>query len=179
MSQPSDIELVRNLLDGGDTRSFEILLTRYSPRVYSLALSLVHDDYMAQEVTQLTFIKAYHHIDAWRGNNFLSWLFVIANHTALDMLEAEKRYPRAPLDAAEVPSEDSYDEEQERLLQCLERALQRLSDRDRSVVELHYFQQVPLKDVARRLGLSEINIKVRLHRIRKLLKQMINDEYAE
>ena len=56
--QPSDIELIREVLQEGNARAFETLMKRYTSRVYGAALRLMKDEDNAQEVTQMAFIQA-------------------------------------------------------------------------------------------------------------------------
>ena len=87
---PTDIELIREVLQNDNARAFETLMKRYTSSVYGAALRLMKDEDEAQEVTQMAFIQAYRQLDSWRGENFGAWLTIIANHIALRMLEKEK-----------------------------------------------------------------------------------------
>ena len=84
--QPTDIELIREVLQEGNARAFETLMKRYTSSVYGTAMRLMKDEDNAQEVTQMAFIQAYRQLDSWRGENFGAWVTIIANHIALRML---------------------------------------------------------------------------------------------
>lgn len=172
-NQATDIELIRQVLHEDDARAFSVLMQRYSSQVYSSALRLMKDDDEAQEVTQLAFIQAYRKMDTWRGENFGAWVSIIANHIALRLLEKEKRRQTVPLDEnTDLPTEN-YDEQKEQRIQSLEKAMAQLPEHDRLIIEEHYYNNVPLAEIAQRLGQTENNIKVRLFRIRERLKKMI------
>ena len=172
-NKATDIELIRQVLHEDDARAFSVLMQRYSSQVYSSALRLMKDDDEAQEVTQLAFIQAYRKIDTWRGENFGAWVSIIANHIALRLLEKEKRRQTVPLDEnTDLPTEN-YDEQKEQRIQSLEKAVAQLPEQDRLIIEEHYYNNVPLAEIARRLGQTENNIKVRLFRIRERLKKMM------
>ena len=64
--RPTDIELIREVLQGSNARAFETLMKRYTSQVYGAALRLVKDEENAQEVTQMAFIQAYRQLDSWR-----------------------------------------------------------------------------------------------------------------
>jgi RNA polymerase sigma-70 factor (ECF subfamily) len=141
-----------------------------------MALRLVKDDDEAQEVTQLAFIQAYRKMDTWRGENFGAWVSIIANHIALRLLEKEKRRQTETLDEnTDLPTED-YDEQKEERIRSLETAVAQLPEQDRHIIEEHYYGNVPLAELARRLGQTENNIKVRLFRIRERLKEKLKSE---
>lgn len=181
----SDIELIRQVLRENNPRAFEMLMQRYSLQVYSAALRLMHDEEDAAEVTQMAFIQAYKQLDSWQGGNFGSWVTVIANHIGLRLLEKEKRrrfrtgasQPYGTEISIEDLSEDlpdeGYNEQKEEQLQALEQAVAQLPEQEQQIIRWHYYEGVPLQQIADRLGQTENNIKVRLFRIRERLKKKI------
>ena len=171
----TDIELIRRVLHEEDSRAFGVLMQRYSGHVLSAALRLMKDEDDAAEVTQLAFIQAYKQLHQWRGENFQAWVTIIANHIALRMLEKEKRRQTVPLEDNYDAPDERYDEQKEQRLQSLERAIEQLPEGDRQIVRLHYYEGVSLGDIARKLGQTENNVKVRLFRIRDKLKTLINN----
>ena len=170
---PTDIELIREVLQGSNARAFETLMKRYTSQVYGAALRLVKDEENAQEVTQMAFIQAYRQLDSWRGENFGAWVTIIANHIALRMLEKEKRRQTDPLDENIDPPNEEYDEQRELQLQALEKAITQLSEAERQIIQWHYYEGVPLQTIAQRVGQTENNIKVRMCRIRERLKKVL------
>lgn len=176
--RPTDIELIREVLQGSNARAFETLMKRYTSQVYGAALRLVKDEENAQEVTQMAFIQAYRQLDRWRGENFGAWVTIIANHIALRMLEKEKRRQTEPLDENIDPPNEEYDEQRELQLQALEKAITQLSEAERQIIQWHYYEGVPLQTIAQRVGQTENNIKVRIFRIRERLKMKIENEYT-
>ena len=167
--QPSDIELIREVLQEGNARAFETLMKRYTSRVYGAALRLMKDEDNAQEVTQMAFIQAYRQLDSWRGENFGAWVTIIANHIALRMLEKEKNME--PLDENTDPPDESYDEQKELQLQAMEAAIAQLPEAYRQIIQWHYYENLPLQTIAQQLGQTENNIKVRMYRIRERIKR--------
>ena len=176
--RPTDIELIREVLQGSNARAFETLMKRYILQVYGAALRLVKDEENAQEVTQMAFIQAYRQLDSWRGENFGAWVTIIANHIALRMLEKETRRQTDPLDENIDPPNEEYDEQRELQLQALEKAITQLSEAERQIIQWHYYEGVPLQTIAQRVGQTENNIKVRIFRIREELKMKIENEYT-
>ena len=172
--RPTDIELIREVLQDSNARAFETLMKRYTSQVYGAAIRLMKDEENAQEVTQLAFIQAYKQLDSWRGENFGAWVTIIANHIALRLLEKEKRRQTEPLDDNTDAPDETYDEQKEQRLQSLESALTQLPDADRQIIQWHYYEDIPLQIIAQRLGQTENNIKVRMYRIRERLKKQIH-----
>ena len=176
--RPTDIELIREVLQDGNARAFETLMKRYTSSVYGAAMRLMKDEDDAQEVTQMAFIQAYRQLDSWRGENFGSWVTIIANHIALRMLEKEKRRQTEPLDENTDPPNEEYNEQRELQLQALENAITRLPEDERQIIQWHYYEDIPLQTIAQRVGQTENNIKVRIFRIREKLKKKIENEYT-
>ena len=171
--KPTDIELIRSILHENDSRAFGELMNRYSTSVYGAALRLTKDEENAAEVTQMAFIQAYKQLDSWRGEHFGAWVTIIANHIALRQLEKVKRRQTEPLDENTDVLDEGYDEEKEQKLKALEEAVAQLPDGDRIIIQWHYYEGIPLAEIADRLGQTENNMKVRLFRIRERLKKKI------
>ena len=171
--KPTDIELIRSILHENDSRAFGELMKRYTSQVYGAAMRLTKDEDNAAEVTQLAFIQAYKRLDSWRGESFGAWVTIIANHIALRLLEKEKRRAAEPLDENADSPDESYDEEHEQRLQSLEQAVEQLPEADQQIIRWHYYEGIPLADIAERIGQTENNVKVRVYRIRERLKKKI------
>ena len=171
--RPTDIELIREVLQDSNAHAFQTLMKRYTSPVYNAVLRLLKNEDNAREVTQLAFIQAYRQLDSWRGENFGSWVTIIANHIALRMLEKEKRRQTEPLDDNTDAPDETYDEFKEQRLQSLEAAVAQLPEADRQIIQWHYYDNIPLQTIAQRVGQTENNIKVRMYRIRERLKKQM------
>lgn len=182
----NDRELVESILNGGNTAAFSLLMKRYEGRVYSKALGITRQEEAAREVTQQTFIRVYQRLSDWRGSELGPWLTAIACHLSLNMLEGERR--RCSIEGGELAEGreltegsgamdgEDYSAEREERLQRMEEAIGRLSPDDQRLLRLHYYERVGTADIARRLGFSQSNILVRLHRIRERLKKLMQHE---
>lgn len=171
--RPTDIELIREVLQGSNARAFETLMMRYTLQVYGASIRLMKDEENAREVTQIAFIQAYRQLDSWRGENFGAWVTIIANHIALRLLEKEKRRQTESLDDNTDAPDETYDEQKEQRLQSLEAAVAQLPEADRQLIQWHYYEAIPLQTIAQRLGQTENNIKVRMFRIRERIKKVL------
>ena len=177
----TDRELTQQFIKGNH-KAFAEIVHRYSGMVFSKALSVMHTEEGAAEVTQQTFVRAYESIDAWRGTELAPWLAAIAVHTALKLLDKERRRRTSSLDtlsnkvSSNFATESSYSEEHEAHLQQMEAAITSLSEQDQQLLRLHYYEQLKTADIARRTGLSQSNVLVKLHRIRERLKTILTHE---
>jgi len=166
----SDRELVEQITRHGQTQCFAEVVKRYSGVVYSKALRVVHREELAAEVTQQTFVKAYEQMDFWRGQQLGPWLVAIALHTALHILDREKRWRSQPIERYSDDMPDSFDEEREEKIRQMEDALGRLPEQEQQLIRLHYYEKQRTADIAQQTGLSQQNVLVKLHRIREKLR---------
>lgn len=171
-----DIHLIERILHHDDTKAFEQLLMRHRTTVWNTALAITHDTDLAAEVLQETFIKLWKRLDTWRGENIKAWITIIANHTAIDILEKEKRRNQEPLNNYDSIEETNDQQEKEEQLLQLEKAIQTLSQQDQQIIDLFYRQKIPLKQIAQLLQQTPNNIAVKLHHIRERLKKRMQYE---
>ena len=83
----TDIELITRIVLHNDTEAFSVVMQRYSGLVFSTALSITKDYDLAQEVMQLSLIKAYQNLHHWRSGTALApYLRMITHNQALDTL---------------------------------------------------------------------------------------------
>ena len=177
----TDRELANEVIQGNH-KAFAEILHRHSGMVFSRAIGVMHTEEGAAEVTQQTFVRAYERLDTWRGTELGPWLAAIAAHTALKLLDKERRRRTTSLDDLQggllsgFPAENSYSEEHEAQLQKMEAAIARLPEQDQQLLHLQYFERMKTADIARRTGLSQSNVLVKLHRIRERLKLTMTHE---
>ena len=177
-----DRELVSRTL-GGDDTAFEYLFNRYRDAIHRLFVQRLGGTNDADDLLQNTFLKAWTNIAYFRAEARLStWLYRIAYNTAVS--HARRTRPKhcgiderrlAALPDSEADRLEEWAEKQERL-DALNRAVERLDPEERALVTLFYYEDRSVGECAAITELSEGNVKVRLHRIRKKLYVLVNDE---
>lgn len=173
MEQPTDSEIVRRVAEG-DTEAFAIVVERYSEAVYHLVLGMLRDRQQAEEVTQECFVRAFEHLDRFRGGSALStWLYRIAYNLAVDCGRRRRFLSLRPLHEA-LPEPDDAPRYGEEEVVAVRRALARLSPDERALIALRYEEELPVAEVAEITGLSVANVKVKLHRTRTLLRKYMD-----
>jgi len=197
MSEPlTDGELVRRA-KAGDLEAFELLAGRYDRKVYSLARRIVQQEQDAEDVTQQTFLSALEHLDGFREEaSFSTWLLRVATHAALKVIRKRKGLPTVSLEANTEPQE-GYDtvphpeyiadwrESPEQLVgrhetaRLIDEALHELDDKHRVVFLLRDVEGLSVRETADALGLSEVNVKVRLLRARLQLRERLTQEFGD
>ncbi len=167
-------------------------MERHSGTIYNLALRLMVNPQEAEDVLQETFISAFKALDRFEGRSQLgTWLYRIAYNAA--MMRLRKRQvltesldrpiatddgeamPRQFVDWGRRPDELLLGKE---LQGVLETALQELSVSLRSVFVLRDIEGLSTAEAAQALGLTETNVKVRLHRARLALREKLSRYFA-
>jgi RNA polymerase sigma-70 factor, ECF subfamily len=186
----SDAELVRRA-KAGDLPAFEELANRHERQVYTLALRILQNPHDAEDVTQQAFLSAIEHLKNFREEaSFATWLNRIATHAALKIIRKRKGLDMVSLEEATEPREDydaiphpeyiaDWSESPERLVErnetrrLLDEALAQLDEKHRFVFLLRDVEGLSVKETSEALGLSEVNVKVRLLRARLQLREQL------
>ncbi|GAA4327228.1 sigma-70 family RNA polymerase sigma factor [Mucilaginibacter gynuensis] len=149
---------------------FEDIYQQYSPQIYRVCLGYTNDAEQAKDLMQETFISVWKNLAGFRQEAQLgTWIFRIATNHCLRALEIVRRMPPAemPLHLADVPEESP-----EEKLSWLYRAIATLNETDRIIISLE-LEGLPQAEIAAVVGLSQGNIRVKIHRIKeKLAKQL-------
>ncbi len=176
-----EAEVIKKVL-AGDRVLFGRLVERYQDRVYSLAMHVLRDPHLAEDVAQEAFLRAFQRLDQFRGESgFSTWLYRIAVNTCWEYLRKSSRVvPRDAPDGEEdgavlvggLPSveERAVEAEQKALLW---RAVERLPDDYRVAVVLRYVDDLSYQEMARILRVPVATVGSRLHRARMMLAQML------
>lgn len=182
-----DLSLVRRIC-AGERQLFHQLVSRYERFLYRTALAITRNPADAEEVVQEAFLRAYEHLEQFRGEaRFSTWLIQIALNTAHMKLRKDHASLWESLDepvetedgpvAREVVEWRENPEEQlgrEEMEQVLHQALQGLPPGYREVIILRDMQQLSTQETAEVLGLSLANVKTRLLRARLQLRDRLS-----
>lgn len=147
------------------------LYNEYFDKVYRLIMGKILNSEQAEDIAQDVFVKVFQNLDSFDESkaSISTWIFRIANNTLIDYYRTRKVHAELPEDLPE----DSYIEEDilnEELLDELADALATLPERERSLIILHYYQYLSLKEVALKMGMSYSNTKLVHNKAIELLK---------
>jgi RNA polymerase sigma-70 factor, ECF subfamily len=156
------------------------LYDRYGGLVFTLALRIVGDRDLAEEVMQDVFLRCWHGLDQFdEGRGTLaSWLMGITRNRAIDLLRGRQHQARlrenAPLPDTGLAEPSTADASEEVVLrETVGRALAELSEPQRQAIELAYYGGLSQSEVAVQLGqpLGTVKTRVRdgLLRLRRIL----------
>jgi RNA polymerase sigma factor (sigma-70 family) len=172
-----DEALVRLVL-AGDKEAYGELVRRYQNLAYRLAAGLLKDCDRAEDAAQEAFCRGYRHLERLRNPSaFASWLAAIVRNACRNVQRAERNAPLSLDDLAEIGIEPddcgnagSFDPE---LIEAIRSGLERLSDQDREILELHHFEEMTCSKMAVFLGISRTAANSRLLRARKRLEDTL------
>lgn len=161
----SDEQLVKNYANG-DSDAFDTLLARYQQKIYSYILFLVHDDEMADDLFQETFMKAIVTIRQGRyveSGRFSAWLTRIAHNLVIDKYRQDRNSNVISNDASDadlfndVSLSDITVEMKmitEQSLTDVGRLLKELPDNQKEVLYMRFYQDLSFKEIADATGVS-------------------------
>lgn len=136
-------------------------------------MGYVNDHDLARDMAQETFIKVWQHLPDFRNEATVgTWIFRIATNHCLRQLEQQQRMPPADF-PVDLSAEEKNDIEPQ--IQLLYKFIAELPEIDRIIISLE-LEDVRQAEIAQIVGLSESNIRVRIHRIKEVLtKKMRKD----
>lgn len=177
------IELASN----GDLDAFNQLVLKHQDLAYRHAVSMLNDDWLAEDVVQEGFVKAFQKMPSFRGGSFRAWLVRIVTNAAYDMLRQSSRRPVQPLfpeddegeyvespkwladPTAKVEEAVEWSEE----VKLVYEALGELADIYREIIILVDLQEFDYEEAAQALDIPIGTVKSRLARARLYLREKL------
>ena len=175
-----DLQDIRACL-AGDQDAYARLVFRYEKQVASLMWRFTRDKQLLEELTQDVFVEAYFGLAGYTGKGaFMNWLWRIATRVGYRFWKNQaKNSQTASLPSPEFLADKHSENKQisaDQAGEILTYLLSKLKPKDRLVLTLHYFQQLPFKEIAERTGWATAAVKMRAHRAKKKLKKIANEE---
>lgn len=176
----SDDEVVGRVL-AGDVELFAVLMRRHNRRVFRAVRGIVKGDAEAEDVAQEAWIAAYRALSSFESRAaFSTWLTRIAIRRALTRVSRAR--PLRSLDELDHLAPEDEDPGPEwtahrrEMARVLEAAIDSLPPSYRVVIMLRDVEHMSTAEAAQALGVSEENLRVRLHRARGVLRERLVDE---
>lgn len=173
----TDEELIAYVKEGKIDYYREIV-KRYNQRMYRIAISYgVYDD-DSEEVIQTAFITAYEKLSQFRGDaKFSTWLTRILINECL-MLKRKKKKTINIDEIVTIPAGDHLNPEikymDKERKKILEDAILKLPEKYKSIYILKEIEGMSIEKISELISISEVNVKVRLHRARTMMKEYIS-----
>lgn len=196
MPDPEDLAPYQDLPDeeivdrvrNGETALYEILMRRYDQRLYRVARAVVRNDAEAEDIMQETWLRAWANLAQFRKEaRFSTWLTRITLHEALARARRQRlSYPLQALGKAaerrfrlltnrwHTPEQQTVAGER---TAALTRAIDQLPARYRTVLMLRAVEGLSVSETAEILDITEVNVRVRLNRARRLLRRALGVDF--
>jgi RNA polymerase sigma-70 factor (ECF subfamily) len=187
----TEAELIAAVVNG-DAASFEPLVEKYSPRVFTTARRYARRESEVEDIVQEVWLKAFQKLASFRGDApFEHWLMRLTVRTCYDFLRGHQRNREAMFSDLTEPEEDWLErfvsrpetatESADAARQLIERVMDQLSPPARLVITLLEIEDRPVKEIARLTGWSVPLVKVRAFRaraeMRKILARIAKEKY--
>ena len=177
MQQTDEQHLIARILDG-HAEEFGYFLERYGPEAFALVSRLVPQQQDAEELTQDAFVRAFNRLETFGGrSSFGTWICRIAYTTTISWLRKQRmRY--ISIDDQPQISDTEVDNalEDEGRIGDLRQAITQLKPDEQTLIDLFYYDERSLADIAYILDLEAGTIATRLHRIRRKLYLLMKNE---
>lgn len=173
-----DSVYIKKVLEG-NTEDFIYFIQKYKDLAFSVAVSVVKNEFDAEEVVQEAFINAFKNLKSFRGKSeFKTWFYRIVIN------EAFKRNQKAKNEiilatGKDLPEVEDFKDtfrgmnaEEQRVL--VTESLKKISPKESLSLQLFYLEGNSIDEITNLTGWSEANVKVILHRARKRLLLVVN-----
>ena len=148
--------------------TFEEIHKTYWPKVYRQCMGYMNDSDIAKDIAQETFIKVWQHLPKFRNESSIgTWIFRIAVNNCLGQIRKDKKMPKSEL-PNEILEETAINNEPQ--VAFLYQCISELPEIERIIISLE-LEDLKQKEIAAIVGLSESNVRVKIHRIKEKLTQ--------
>lgn len=170
--------------DGAELQILDDWMNKYGRDVLNFAFSYVHNYHQAEDITQEVFLRAFSKRDSFRGTSSLrTWLLSITANRCKDYLRSWS-HRKMVHDEEGIKQMSSPAFVEQTVVESMERnavwsAVNQLPVKYREVIILYYQRDLSGQEIAQVLGVSEQNVRTRLHRGRTLLKEILGERVGE
>jgi RNA polymerase sigma-70 factor (ECF subfamily) len=162
-----------------DESALAALIGQFGNRVYRLALRMLSDAGRAEEATADSFVKVWSAAKQWRGDaDAATWIYRVAYRTIIDHRRKKRAKWLTPstelIDPKPGPVETAIDaEEIKKSGLRIQQAMSELSESDRAIVHLYYFEELSFGQICEIVETNREAIKTRLARARSRLRDLL------
>ena len=175
--QATSDEVLIGRIAGGDRLAMQVLFARHHVRVYRFVLRLVSDPTIAEDMISEVFLDVWRQAGRFEARSAVStWLLAIARFKALSALrkrtddELDDETAEAIPDTADTPEEAVQKKDKSEILR---ECLKSLSPEHREIVDLVYYHEKSVEEVAEIVGIPENTVKTRMFYARKRLSELL------
>ena len=154
--------------------TFEAVFKAYWQKVFRLCMGYVNNHDMAKDLAQETFIKVWQQLPKFRNESSIgTWIFRIASNQCLRQIEKEGKTLKTEI-SGDLKDTSQTDIEMEDKMKMLYQYISELPEVDRIIISLE-LEDIRQAEIAKIVGMSEANVRVKIHRIKRKLSQKFKD----
>jgi RNA polymerase sigma-70 factor (ECF subfamily) len=170
----------------GESRLFEVLIRKYNPRLYRVGMSIIKNDSEIEDVMQNAYLKAFENLSKFEGrSSFGTWLTKIMINESLAFLKKSKRVTILESESVMTTNmKEMHDHSSpanvtmnRELGRALENSLLSLPEKYRLVFVLREMEGISMTETMETLGISDVNVRVRLNRAKAMLRESLSNYY--
>jgi RNA polymerase sigma factor (sigma-70 family) len=180
MTYKGDILYIEQVL-AGNSNAFSYIVDRHKNKAYNLAFRICGNHEEAEEIAQDSFLKAYRSLKSFKmKSSFATWLYRIVYNTSISQVRLKKKGVLSledfPADATDFIGNNTTEEEAEKEYRSslINFALQKLSEDERGLISLFYYEEMSTDEISEVTGTSKSNIKVKLFRARQKMLEILD-----
>jgi RNA polymerase sigma-70 factor (ECF subfamily) len=167
----------------GQAEAYDYLVSKYLPRVVSIAWGVVRNAHDAEDLAQEAFVKAYENIGRFReGEPFGPWIYRIVTNAALDAMKHRNKFRQEAIAEAQPAArrdDATLSAMNNELAQRIDAAIEELPEMQRIVARLHLVEEFDHDEIAGMMNLSEGTVRSHLSLARKKLREKLADLYGD
>lgn len=153
---------------------FKEIFRNNSRKIYHLCYGYTGDDDSANDLMQETFMKVWQNLDKFRNQALIStWIYRIAVNTCLSYLRVQKRQAKDELTDNIIENKPEETSEKNNQIAQLYKCIAQLEENERIIITM-VLDEVPYPEIAEVSGISEGNLRVKIHRIKSKLTELYN-----
>ncbi|MBC8052496.1 MAG: RNA polymerase sigma factor [Sphingobacteriaceae bacterium] len=153
---------------------FKEIFKANSKKIYHLCYGYTGDDAAANDLMQETFLKVWQNLDKFRNQAMIStWIYRIAVNTCLSWLRVEKRQAKDELTENIIETKGEEISEKNEQVALLYKCIAQLEETERIIISM-VLDELPYSEIAEISGVSEGNLRVKIHRIKQKLTEIYN-----
>jgi RNA polymerase sigma factor (sigma-70 family) len=164
----------------GNSNAYSQLVDRHKDKAFNLAFRICGNFEEAEEILQDSFLKAFRSLGSFKmKSSFATWFYRIVYNTTISFVRTRKvrvlSLEDFPADIADFSGLDTTDEvaEKEYRNALLNFALQKITEEERALVTLFYYEEMSPEEIEVVTGISKSNLKVKLFRARRKMYEVI------
>jgi len=176
-----DISYIEQVL-AGKVNAFSYIVDRHKDKAFNLALRICGNREEAEEIAQDSFLKAFNSLRSFKmKSSFATWFYRIVYNTSISHIRVKKTRVLSindfPADVTDFMANNVSEDESEIEFRksLLNFALKKITEEERGLITLYYFDEMTTEEISEITGISKSNIKVKLFRARQKMLDIIEN----